>query len=210
MDQVASCGEGRYVVFRTLGRSGGAEANFWRVDSNGTNLVRLSSGVNERVPICSNDGKWLYYLDAAENHFLKRIPIDGGSPETVIKSPAEPYDLSPDSKTVATFEVREADHTPMLVLYSVEDGKKSAFEFDPRGLPGLAFMPSGKALLYAVREKGVDNLWVQPLDGSPRRQLTHFTSERITGYGYSKDGALLGVGRGHADSDAVLLRSISR
>jgi serine/threonine protein kinase/Tol biopolymer transport system component len=210
MDQVASCGEGRYVVFRTLGRAGGAEANFWRVDSNGTNLVRLSSGVNERVPICSNDGKWLYYLDAAENHSLKRIPIDGGSPETVIKSPAEPYDLSPDGKTVATFEVRESDHTPMLVVYSVEDGKKSALEFDPRGLPGLSFMPSGKALLYAVREKGVDNLWVQPLDGSPRRQLTHFTSEKIAGYAFSKDGTRLAVGRGHADSDAVLLRSISR
>ena len=71
-------------------------------------------------------------------------------------------------------------------------------------------MPSGKAILYAVREKGVDNLWVQPLDGSARRQLTHFTSEKIGGYGYSKDGTRIAVGRGHADSDAVLLRNIPR
>jgi len=61
-----------------------------------------------------------------------------------------------------------------------------------------------------VREKGVDNLWVQPLDGSARRQLTHFTSERISGYAYSKDAARLAVGRGHADSDAVLLRNVPR
>src|SRR6202521_4195468 len=135
MEQVVSCGQGRYVVFRTIGRSGGAEANFWRVDSNGTNLKQLTSGVNQRTPFCSNDGKWLYYIDAAENHFLKRIPIDGGSPETIIKSPAEPYSLSPDGKSAATFEVRESDHTSMLVLYSVDDGKKSSFEFDPRGLP---------------------------------------------------------------------------
>jgi hypothetical protein len=60
-----------------------------------------------------------------------------------------------------------------------------------------------------VREKGVDNLWVQPLDGSARRQLTHFTAERISGFGYSKDGTRLGIGRGHADSDAVLLRNVS-
>jgi len=46
-------------------------------------------------------------------------------------------------------------------------GKKSAFEFDQRGLPGLAFLPSGKAVVYMVREKGVDNLWIQPLDGTP-------------------------------------------
>ena len=207
VDQVASCGGGGYVVFRTIGRSGGAEANFWRVDSNGTNLKRLTSGVNERIPSCSSDGKWLYFIDGADKHFLKRVPVEGGTVETIIKAPSEPYALSPDGKTIATFEVRDSDHTSMLDLYSVEDGKKTSFEFDQRGLPGLAFMPSGKAILYAVREKGVDNLWTQPLDGSARRQLTHFTSERISGYAYSKDGTRLGVTRGHADSDAVLLRN---
>ena len=210
MDQVTSCGNGRYIVFRTLGRSGGAEANFWRVDSNGTNLTRLTLGLNERVPACSNDGKWLYYLDAADNHFVKRIPIDGGTPETIVKAPAEPYALSPDGKTVATFEVRESDHTTILVLYSVEDRKKTSLEFDQRGLPSLAFLPSGKAVLYLVREKGVDNLWIQQLDGSARRQLTHFTSEKIGGYGFSKDGAQLGIRRGHLESDAVLLHNIPR
>ena len=210
MDQVTSCGNGRFVVFRTLGRSGGAEANFWRVDANGTNLTRLTFGLNERVPTCSNDGKWLYYLDAADNHFLKRIPIEGGSPETIIKSPAVPYALSPDGKTVATFEVREADHTVMLLLYSLVDGKKSAIEFDQHGLPGLAFLPSGKAVTYVVREKGVDNLWVQPLDGSAKRQLTHFTAERIASGAFSKDGSQLGLKRGHAESDAVLLHNIPR
>jgi eukaryotic-like serine/threonine-protein kinase len=210
MDQVTSCGNGRYIVFRTLGRSGGAEANFWRVDSNGTNLTRLTLGLNERVPACSSDGKWLYYLDAAENHSLKRIPIDGGTPETIIKAPSEPYALSPDGRTVATFEVRESDHTNILVLYSVEDRKKTSLEFDQRGLPGLAFLPSGKAVVYLVREKGVDNLWIQPLDGTARRQLTHFTAERIAGYAFSKDGAQLGIKRGHLESDAVLLHNIPR
>jgi eukaryotic-like serine/threonine-protein kinase len=210
IEQVVSCGQGRYIVFRMIGRSGGAEANFWRVDLNGTNLKQLTFGVNERAPACSSNGKWLYYIDAAENHFLKRIPIDGGSSETIIKSPAEPYALSPEGKTVATFEVRDSDHASVLVLYSVEDGKKSSFEFDPRGLPGLAFTPSGKAILYAVREKGVDNLWIQPLDGSARRQLTHFTSEKFGEFAYSKDGTRLGVARGHADSDAVLLRNVPR
>jgi len=90
------------------------------------------------------------------------------------------------------------------------DGKKSVFEFDQRGLPGLAFLLSGKAVTYVVREKGVDNLWIQPLDGTPRRQLTHFTAERIAGYAFSKDGSQLGIKRGHSESDAVLLRNIPR
>jgi len=108
-NEVTSCGNGRYVVFRTLRRSGGAEANFWRVDSNGTNLTRLTFGLNERVPACSNDGKWLYYLDAGENHFLKRIPIEGGSPETIVKFPSDPYALSPDGKTAVWCVVKWAD-----------------------------------------------------------------------------------------------------
>src|SRR6266699_398034 len=58
VDQVASCGQGRYVVFRSIGRSGGAETNLWRVDSNGANLLRLTFGINDRVPVCSKDGKW--------------------------------------------------------------------------------------------------------------------------------------------------------
>jgi serine/threonine protein kinase len=210
MDEVASCGKGSYIVFRAIGRSGGAEANFWRIDSNGTNLKQLTFGVNDRVPTCSNDGEWLYFINAADHHFLKRIPIDGGTPETIIEAAAEPYDLSPDGKTVVTFEVREADHAPTLVSHSLEDGKKTSVEFDPRGLSGFGFMPSGRAVAYVVREKGVDNLWMQPLDGSARRQLTHFTSERINGYAFSRDGTRLAVGRGHADSDAVLLRNIPR
>lgn len=210
MDRVVSCGNGSYVVFRTLGRSGGAEANFWRVDSNGTNLKRLTFGINENEATCSNDSKWLYYVDGSDNHFLKRIPIEGGPPETIIKAPAEPYDLSPNGKTVVMFEVRESDHTPMLASYSLVDGKKSSVEFDPRGLPDLAFLPSGKAVMYAVREKGVDNLWVQALDGTSRRQLTHFASEKVGQYSFSKDGSQFFVVRGHSDSDAVLLRNASR
>ncbi|HEX4545581.1 MAG TPA: protein kinase [Candidatus Acidoferrum sp.] len=210
IDRVVSCGNGSYVVFRTIGRSGGAEANFWRVDSNGTSLKRLTFGINETAATCSNDGKWIYYVDGADNHFLKRIPIDGGPAETIVKAPAEPYAISHDGKTIAAFEVRESDHTSMLVSYSLVDGKKSSREFDPRGLPELAFLPSGKAVVYGVREKGVDNLWVQALDGTLRRQLTHFISDRITAYSYSKDGAQLFVVRGHSDSDAVLLRTASR
>jgi len=42
VDQVASCGQGRYSSFESIGRSGGAETNLWRVDSDGTNLVRLT------------------------------------------------------------------------------------------------------------------------------------------------------------------------
>jgi Tol biopolymer transport system component len=71
-------------------------------------------------------------------------------------------------------------------------------------------MPDGKGLAYIVREKGVDNLWVQPLDGSANRQLTRFSSELISSFAFSPDGTRVAFNRGHADSDAILLRDAAR
>jgi len=65
-------------------------------------------------------------------------------------------------------------------------------------------------VVYTVREKGVDNLWLQPLNSSPYRQFTHFTSETISQFAYSPDGSQFAIERGHTESDAVLLRDLSR
>ncbi len=68
------------------------------------------------------------------------------------------------------------------------------------------FTPDGKALIYPVRQNGVDNLWQQPLDGRTGRQITNFDSDTIRIAQYSPDGKTLGVLRVHAESDVVLLR----
>ncbi len=67
-------------------------------------------------------------------------------------------------------------------------------------------MPDGKSVAYIVREKGVDNLWMQGLDGSSRKQLTHNKTDRIGAFAYSPDGTKLAIERVHAESDAILFR----
>ena len=59
-----------------------------------------------------------------------------------------------------------------------------------------------------VREKGVDNLWEQTLDGGTYRQLTHFTKDRILRVAYSQDGTKIAIERGESESDAVLLHDV--
>ena len=77
----------------------------------------------------------------------------------------------------------------------------------PVGVNALAYTPDGKSMTFVVREKGVDNLWEQPLSGGASfRQLTHFTSERIARFEYSADGTQIAIERAHTESDAVLLR----
>jgi hypothetical protein len=55
----------------------------------------------------------------------------------------------------------------------------------------------------------VENLWLQPLDGSPGRQITSFPGELIGSYQWSPDGKSIGMLRFHTESDVVLLRESS-
>jgi eukaryotic-like serine/threonine-protein kinase len=69
----------------------------------------------------------------------------------------------------------------------------------------VRFAHDGKAVVYPFREHDAENLWLQPLDGSPGKQITKFKSERIADFHWSFDGSKLGMVRGHTDSDVVLL-----
>jgi len=72
----------------------------------------------------------------------------------------------------------------------------------------LRFSHDGKAVVYPTRENGVDNLWAQAIDGSKGKQITDFTSEHIYDFHWSFDGKQLAMGRGHTDSDVVLIRDM--
>jgi eukaryotic-like serine/threonine-protein kinase len=52
----------------------------------------------------------------------------------------------------------------------------------------------------------VDNIWLQPLDGSNGHQITNFKSELIPEFRFSHDGKRLAVLRHHTESDVILLR----
>lgn len=70
----------------------------------------------------------------------------------------------------------------------------------------LRFAPDGKAVVYQMREAGVDNLWLQPLDGSSGHKLTNFDSEHVLNFRWSVDGKSLAVLRGHSDTNIVLMK----
>ena len=76
-------------------------------------------------------------------------------------------------------------------IVSTADKKSWYRDVDQRASSPFRFTAAGKNVVYNVREKGVDNLWLQPLDDSPYRQVTHFTSEKISQFAFSPDGSPL-------------------
>ncbi len=213
---VMACGT-RYFVFG-WGFHDGNVINIWRVNTDGTGAVRLSSGKTDVAPACSPNSKWVYYLDVIAQR-LMRVPMDASTqPEPVASGmnlPGFPagvgMDFSADGKTLAyVFEVVNADTQQpeeKLVLLDLESPKT------PRILSvsahisgGVQFTSDGKAVAYPIRENGVDNLWVQPLDGSVGHQITSSTSDQIESFHWSPDGKDLAVLRRHSESDVVLLQ----
>ena len=49
-------------------------------------------------------------------------------------------------------------------------------------------------------------MWLQPLDGGPPEQLTHFENGRTLSHAWSPDGLWLFLVREETTSDAILIR----
>ena len=77
---------------------------------------------------------------------------------------------------------------------------------DPRISGRAIFIDNGSTLLYAITEKGVANLWTQPLNGRPGHQITNFALGQIASYDVTPDAKSLFVARYQVASDIVLLR----
>jgi Tol biopolymer transport system component len=205
----SACATGQYLVLSLGFHANNRSLNIWRMDASGGNLKQLTSGKLEQFPTCTPNGRWVIYWDVTDGSKLRKVSIDGGQSQRISDLPvARGYGISPDGKTAAFATFGHAgDHTETLAIVDIESGKllqRVDFQHSDQG--DIRFSPDGKSVVYPVREAGIDNLWLQPLDGSPGKQITNFKSEQIRDYHWSFDGSKLGLIRGHSDSDVVLIR----
>ena len=205
---VAACPNGRYLLASIAGHGGSTNVTTWRMDAGGGNLNQLSRGQNDEQPLCSPDGKWAYYIDMAGGAKLYRVPMEGGQPQKLSDLPAYEFDLSPDGKLLIfpTFGISTPKR--QLALLPVDSPETPKFFELQRTLPlsrRIRVTRDGNAVVYPFRDGDAENLWLQPLDGSAGKQITHFKSEQIMDFHWSFDGSKLGMVRGHTDADVVLL-----
>jgi Tol biopolymer transport system component len=220
-----SCDNDRWIALNWMVHGEGSANRIWRANPDGSSAVPLTSGEFGSLWGCSPDGKWLYYTQQITNGVL-RVAASGGQPELV--PGANPPNsltiqaaLSRDGKTLAIFtsvlNPESKTYSNRIVLDNLDSGVQNLdvdpalkADFRTQGPPdsaGFRFSPDGKSIAFVIDEAGVDNIWMQPLDGSKGRKLTNFNdSERIQDFRWSPDAKTLALLRFSSVSDVILLR----
>jgi Tol biopolymer transport system component len=196
---VSSCAD-RYLVFDD---DSGGSLKLFRTDPDGANPLKFAE--QAALPECSPDGTWVLYSSTTK-YF--RQPISGGAPVEIpnIPSIANFAHISPDGQWIA-YRYQEGTPIPIpkFAVVPVSGGPPTHIFTFPTNSGGLIWSPDSKSLQFAVTANGVGNLWEQPLSGGPPHPVTKFTSSRLFGFSWSRDGKQLLLARGEATSDVILI-----
>ena len=220
---VEACGHD-FLTLLWFFRNGGSDFGPWMAKLDGSGLTQFGPRSPGMLWNCSSDGKWIYYSDRSSSDGLQRMPVAGGQsvaipnskiPSSLMVASA----LSPNGKTLAVLLEREnaesQSYDNVIALFDLEKNAPVRYlalgtqaqsqpqTDDPNS--SFSFSPDGKALAFVISQKGVNNIWLQPLDGSKGRQITNFNTEKIQAFRWSAEGKQLAVLRRQADSDVILL-----
>jgi serine/threonine protein kinase/Tol biopolymer transport system component len=204
--------DGRYVVWQS-NRTG--NTNIWRMDIDGSALRQLTESVEAGFPQISPDGKWVLYQEYSNRGrrtTLWKVAIDGGTPMQLTETDSNSPVISPDGKLIAYTYRDDASGQIKVALIPFEGGPPTtAFDLPPesrlneRRISPIQWTPDGHGLAFIRTSSGVSNIWTQPLDGSPQKQLTDFKDQRIFNFAWSRDGKQLALSRGVFNADVVLI-----
>jgi serine/threonine protein kinase/Tol biopolymer transport system component len=204
--------DGRFVVF--ISERGGS-SQIWRVEIDGTNPRPLTPGPDDAFPAFTPDGRRLIYsARGPERRSLWQVPAEGGEPVPLTDYLSNWPAVSPDGRHLACLYREEAGTSKVkLAIVSLADGRPLRFFDLPSGIalppdlssPGFRWSRDGRSVLYVNTAGGASNIWSQPADGGPSKQLTDFTADRIFWFDLSPaDGTPVYV-RGQYIHDVVLI-----
>ena len=195
--------DGKYLVFGSW-RNG--KSNLWRVDADGGNLTQLTSGEVDVYPSCAPANRTIVYqkgLDSRQR--LWKVPLAGGSSIQLTDSYSKWPAISNDGRRISYFFMAE-DKWRFGVI-SAEGGSMLQRLDVPATVTEYCtnWSPDNRSLFYIGTVGSVGNIWALPLNGSPAKPLTKFTSQLVSNFSLAPDGKRFAVSRTSSTSDAVLI-----
>jgi eukaryotic-like serine/threonine-protein kinase len=204
--------DGRHLVYGMLQEG---SRNLWRINLDGGDPVKLTSGLADSFPAISPDSRWVIFVAyEGSKPTLWKMSIDGGTPVRMSDHVVTVASISPDGKSIAyTYPESPDPFAPpnRVAVMPFEGGPTThTFEMTPGGAVSTIIQWSfdGKSLLYTINANNVSNIWRQPLEGGKPVQVTDFKELLITGFSYTRDGKDLTCTRGTLLRDAVLISDV--
>lgn len=201
--------DGRYIVFVST-RSG--RQHLWRIDADGKHPLELTHGVEDRRPSIRPDSQQVLFRSIVPGVGSRvfQVAIDGGEPIRLTdRISAEPI-VSPDGKWIAIiYRAAPAAINKIAVMPSSGGEPKLICDL-PAFYGRFHWTPDGTGVAYAAKQEGVGNIWIQPVDGSAPKQLTHWSSNPILSFDWSRDGKWLAYSSATLTSDVVLITDVAR
>ena len=198
--------DGRYIVFLS-NRSG--QENLWRIDIDGKHPLQLTHGIGNTQPTFTADGRSVIYR-STNPPGLFRVDINGGDPVALTERGYFDPNVSPDGKLIACgYRPAPADKNRIAIL-AVEGGEPKIVSEWPAQFGRIRWTPDGSGITYAPRQAGLGNIWMQPLDGSSAKPLTHWNANPIFSFAWSRDGKWLAYANGSLTSDVVVITDQKR
>ena len=198
--------DGRTMVY--VSKAADAAQNLWKMNLDNGERAQLTDGGFDLRPDISPDGRWVVYMSVIKDSpTLWKISIDGGGAPIQLsdKISAVPR-VSPDGRFIACFYRAQVETFSKLAILPFDGGEPvKVFDRSPTTFveAGIQWTPDGRALSFIDNRDGVSNVWLQPVDGSPPKQLTNFTSETIFRFAWSPDGKMIVAERGTETGDIV-------
>ena len=198
--------DNRYLAFHS-NRSGTFQV--WRAERDGGNPKQMTNDGESNWPQFSADVKSIFYQHyGGSDVSIWKIPIAGGQPTRIVNQLAIRPAVSPDGKLIA-YWTRQPDQTMRLGVLALDgQAEPKLFEVAPTVQITwdvvIRWTADSKSLTYVDHRGGFDNIWAQPIDGSPAKQITDFKDSRIFSFDWSRDGRLL-ASRGVQTNDVVLI-----
>ena len=200
--------DGRTMVY--VSKAADAAPHLWKMNLENGERAQLTNGVSELRPDISPDGRWVVYMSLdKDSPSVWKTSIDGDEAAIQLTDKiASVPRFSPDGRLIACFYRADVDTFSKLAVLPFDGGEPvKVFDKAPTTIveSGIQWTPDGRALTFIANRDGVSNIWLQPLDGSPAKQLTNFTSETIFRFAWSPDGKMFVAERGTEIGDIVLI-----
>jgi Tol biopolymer transport system component len=138
---------------------------------------------------------------------LWKIPAEGGAPVRLSDHEAQTPRFSPDGKWISYIYPEATGKLQVAVMPADGGAPIKTFE-TPNSAElnvGCRWTPDGQGLVYIVKGKTFDNLWLQPLNGRAPQALTDFNSGEIYNYAFARNGRRLLLARGYSIRDVTLI-----